>query len=275
MASLIAVVREVTPRTWHRLNAHDVSFVAAGLTFYAAIAAVPLMLSALYLAGLVIGEDTVMRLGMGVSAYAPQQLGLRNALEAMGDVGPGLGLASFVAALIPATTYGEGLLRAFRRFTPNDDNDSQAGVSLRGRVMSAVFLAIFPLVTIAGLFAVAAVRDVLGEGLGGQALGLYLAFLFSWASTTIIVATMYGVFGARRFALPPLLWGAGATASFLSGMTLGWLAVLEVGVDVGGAYGGSEILGRAVLFVVYLYLVQLVILVGYVLTLELHRRRRQ
>lgn len=89
------------------LARRDVSFVAAGLTFYAAIAVVPLMLSTLYLAGLLVGQATIVSLSEQVIAYAPNQLGLQPALTALRDVGPGLGAVSFVAALIPATTYGE------------------------------------------------------------------------------------------------------------------------------------------------------------------------
>jgi membrane protein len=244
--------------------------VAAGLTFYAAIAVVPLMLSALYLAGLLVGEDTVMGLGAQVIDYAPSQLGLSRALTALRDVGPGLGIASFLAGLIPATTYGEGLLRAFTRFSSGGDPSRK---SVRGRVTSGVFLAAFPLITVAGLFAVATVERVLGQGLGAQVAGVYLSFLFGWFSTTLVLALTYGAFGARRVPVVPLLWGAGSAASFLSGMTLGWLAALRIGVNVGDAYGGSQDVGSAVLFVVYLYLVQYVLLTGYVLTLELARRR--
>lgn len=47
----------------------------------------------------------------------------------------------------------------------------------------------------------------------------------------------------------------------------------QIGINVGSAYGGNRDLGSAVLFVVYLYLVQFVVLVGYVLTLHLDGRR--
>lgn len=260
----------VVAAVWHRLRNQDGTFVTAGLTFYAAIAVVPLMLSALYLAGLLAGEDTVMTLGSQLTDYAPEQLGLRRALTAMRQAGPRLGVASFLAGLIPATTYGEGLLRAFSRFVHTTELPKK---SLRGRVLSGVFLAAFPLITLLGLFAVSAVEQILGQGLGAQVLGVYLSFLFGWISTTVVVALIYGVFGVKRFPLVPLLWGSASAASFMSGMTLGWLAVLRVGINVGGAYGGNRDLGSGVLFVVYLYLVQYVLLAGYVVTLELTDRR--
>lgn len=253
----------------HHLAEQDVSFIAAGLTFYAAIAVVPLMLSALYIAGLLVGDEMIMRLSADTIELAPEELNLQRSLVALQRVGPGLGIASFVAGLIPATTYGEGLLRAFTRFSPGTTRGS---TSLRGRLLTSLLLALFPLLTIGGLFSVAYVRQVLGTGPANQLLGVYLAFLFGWGSTTVIVMVMYGLFGPRRIGLRALSWGSAAAGSFLSGMTLGWLAVLEIGIDVGAAYGGSRDLGSVVLFMVFLYLVQLVLLVGYVLTLELDDR---
>jgi hypothetical protein len=66
-----------------------------------------------------------------------------------------------------------------------------------------------------------------------------------------------------------LLLAAAGTGSFLAGMSLGWVVVLDAGVAVGRAYGGSEELGAAVLFAVYLFLVQLTCLTGYAWALAL------
>ena len=61
------------------------------------------------------------------------------------------------------------------------------------------------------------------------------------------------------------------TGSFLSGMSLTWLFLLRFGVDVGIAFGGSDLLGTLVVAAVFLYLVQVVLLGGYVLSLVLAR----
>ena len=63
--------------------------------------------------------------------------------------------------------------------------------------------------------------------------------------------------------------GAGVTGAFLSGMSLTWLFLLRFGVDVGVAFGGSDLLGTLVVAAVFLYLVQVVLLAGYVLSLIL------
>ena len=52
-------------------------------------------------------------------------------------------------------------------------------------------------------------------------------------------------------------------------MSLTWLFLLRFGVDVGIAFGDSDLLGTVVVAAVYLYLVQVVLLGGYVLGLVL------
>ena len=261
LRTLVADVRE-------EIRGHDLTLMTAGLTFYAAIAVVPLMLMAVWLASLLVGIDTVMNLSGALIDLAPTGLGLRAGLTALQSAGPTLGIASFVAGIIPATTYGEGLLRVFARFERNDVPRK----ALRGRVTSVVLLTLFPVLTVAGLFALAAATEVLGRSLIARLFGVYLAFVFGWLVSGVVVGVIYRAFGARRTSFRSLAWGAAATGSFLSGMTLGWLTVLKIGIDVGAAYGGSRFLGSAVLFVVYLYLVQFALLVGYATTLALARR---
>jgi hypothetical protein len=54
-------------------------------------------------------------------------------------------------------------------------------------------------------------------------------------------------------------------------MSLTWLFLPRFGVDVGIAFGDSDLLGTVVVAAVYLYLVQVVVLGGYVLSLVLAR----
>lgn len=56
-------------------------------------------------------------------------------------------------------------------------------------------------------------------------------------------------------------------------MSLGWVLVLEIGIHVGDAFGGSRLLGTLVLVAICLFLVQVVLLVGYGLGVELEHRR--
>lgn len=260
-ARLLALVRDVL----RALRGHDLALYAAGLTFYASIAVVPLLLIAVSLTTLLVGDDTVTALGARLADYVPENLGLAAALEWLTRVGPDLGVASVLAALVPATTYGEGLARAFDRVARRE----QRAPGLRGRLRGLLLLPALPLVVTLGLGGVAVLPDLVGSGGGAQALGVYATFWIGWVSSSALVALVYRTFSEDRLPGRALFWGTASTGSFLTGMSLGWVLILELGVQVGQAYGGSVPIATAVLASLYLYLVQVVLLVGYVLTRRL------
>jgi hypothetical protein len=96
-----------------------------------------------------------------------------------------------------------------------------------------------------------------------------VAFVVGWLSAGLLVGVLYRAFSPRPIQAGPLVLGAGVTGAFLSGMSLTWLFLLRFGVDVGIAFGGSDLLGTLVVAAVFLYLVQVVLLAGYVLSLVL------
>ena len=105
-------VARVAGEVVRHVRRHDLVFYAAGLTFYAGIAVVPLLLVAWFVTSLVLGGDLVRTLTLALAEYAPTSLGLQEGVRSLGEVGPRLPFASFAAALIPATSYGDGLVRA-------------------------------------------------------------------------------------------------------------------------------------------------------------------
>jgi membrane protein len=251
--------------TWERLQERDLMLLAAALTFYAAIAVIPLLLIAVHLVGLVLGHDEVQRLAGDLAETAPEGLGFAARLVDLAEAGAALSPLAVAAALVPATTFGEGLLRGFDRLA----GVRTRGKGLRGRLRAIALLAVLPLLVLGGLTAVAVLPGVLGPGAGGTLLGAYLTFWVAWIGATALLEVTYRAFSPVRLGGFALRWSAVGTGSFLAGMSLGWVLVLEIGVEVGQAYGGSEVLGAAVLFAVYLYLVQLTCLVGYAWALTL------
>lgn len=258
-----ARVAELARAVAARLQQHDLTLYAAGLTFYAAIAVVPLMLLGVSLAALLLGERLVSDLMSQLAAYTPESLGLRDGIVALGEVAPRLGPVPLLAALIPATGYGEGLLRAFDRLA----GGTVRSRGLRGRLLSLPLVPLLPAVALLGLGAVAVLPGRLGTGRSGQLLGVWATFWVGWFAAALVLAVLYRAFTPRRVALPALLWSAVWTGSFLAGMSLGWVLVLRFGVDVGVAFGGSPTLGTLVLSAVYLFLVQAILLTGYVVAL--------
>ena len=256
-------VRQVVPEVVGHVRRHDLVFYAAGLTFYAGIAVVPLLLVAWFVTSLVLGDELVRTLTSALAAYAPTSLGLREGIESLGEVGPRLGIASFAAALVPATSYGDGLVRAMDRVAERD----RRAKGLRGRLLALVFVASLPPVVMAELGAVAVLPGALGFTGRFNLVSVAVAFVVGWLSAGLLVGVLYRAFSPRRLGAGALALGAALTGSFLSGMTLTWLFLLRLGVDVGVAFGGSDLLGTVIVAAVYLYLVQVVLLGGYVLTL--------
>jgi len=260
----MGVVRSIAQDTRRRAAGHDLMLVAAGLTLYAGIAIVPLLLLGLYGAGLVIEPGRVAVLVRDLAAFAPPTMGARAIVRSLAAAGPTLGVGSLIASVLAATTYGEGMLRAVDAL----EGERRGNRTLAGRIRVLPYVGVFPLVTVAGLLTVAVLPDVLGGGTTGQVLGVYLTFWIGWLSATALLVVLYRLFSARRLRWAATLWGALATGSFLAGMSLGWVLVLRYGVAVGRAFGGSDDVGRVVLFTVYLLLVQVTVLVGYLLVLS-------
>lgn len=260
-----STVRSIARETRRRAAGHDLMLVAAGLTLYADIAIVPLLLLGLYGAGLVAGPDRVATLVRDLAAFAPSTMGVRQIVRSLADAGPTLAVGSLIASLLAATTYGEGMLRAVDAL----EGEQRGNRTLAGRIRVLPYVGVFPLVTVAGLLTVAALPDMLGGGTTGQVLGVYLTFWIGWLSATALLVVLYRLFSLRRLRWAATVWGALATGSFLAGMSLGWVLVLRYGVAVGEAFGGSDDVGRVVLFTVYLLLVQVTVLVGYLLVLAI------
>ena len=218
-----------------------------------------------FVTSLVLGEDLVRTLTLALSEYAPTSLGLQEGVRSLGEVGPRLGIAAFAAALIPATSYGDGLVRALDRIAERD----RRAKGLRGRLLGLVFVAALPPVVMGELGAVAVLPEALGFTGRFNLVSVAVAFVVGWLSAGLLVGVLYRAFSPRPIQAGPLVLGAGVTGAFLSGMSLTWLFLLRFGVDVGIAFGGSDLLGTLVVAAVFLYLVQVVLLAGYVLSMVL------
>lgn len=261
------MAREVAADTGRRARRQDLMLIAAGLTFYAGIAMVPLLLLGLYGAGLVLDPERVMALVDRLSQYAPAA-GAARSLRVLGATGPRLGVASLLASVVTATTYGEGLLRAVDTL----EGEQRPSRTLIGRLRVLPYLGVFPLITMIGLLAVMVLPDRLGDGITGRALGVYLTFWVGWLSATALLMVLYRLFAARSLRWAAITWASLVAGSFLTGMSLGWVLVLRFGLTMGRAFGGSELVGHVVLLTIYLLFVQVTVLIGYLLASSIDHR---
>ena len=258
------LVRDVVRAT----AGHDIALYAAGVTFYATVGMVPLLLLSLFLAGRLAGEDTVRELADGLTALLPDELGAMEAGRFLSSAGTAMSPLAALAALLPASLYGEGLVRAFDRLSARTGRRRSA----RGRLGALVVVAMSPGLLLAGLVATRGLTGVLGDSAADRLLGVYFAFVVGWLSITPVLAFAFRALSPERCGTRALLLGAAGTGSFLSGTCLGFVLFLSLGIDLGGAYGGALPLATAAATVGWLFLLHVLVLVGYVTTLCLQAR---
>lgn len=252
-----------------RLRGRDLALIGAGLTFYAGIAVVPLLLVAVRLTGLVVGADEVERLTGRLTEVLPAELGARGVVVDLVDAGLGMDVLGFVLALLPLSLYGEGLRRSLLRFSGRHDTLT----GWRGRLLGLPLVVVTPLLLLPLLLAAEGMaalgaRDGAGAALGRFALGYY-SVLFV---LTVPLAWGFRVVAAGRMGWPALVCGSLFTAACLSGFLQGFAFFLSLPLDLGAPFGGLTAVGAAVALALWLFLLHLVLLGGWLLTGALDTR---
>ncbi len=250
------------------LHGRDLALITAGLTFYAGVSVVPLLLLAIGLTSLLTSPATVRGYLDTLGGVLPDELGAPDALAALAGAGTSLTWLGGLLALLPMTFYGEGLRRALLRFVA----ERETYTGWRGRLAVVPVLVVSPFL----LYPVLLVIPVLSElqaggfwaGLGGVALGFY-SVLFA------LVGPL--VWGFRFVAAGMLRWravliGAFFTAASLAGFLQGFVLFLRLPLSIGAPFGGLEVVGGVVALGLWLFLLHLVVIAGWLLTQALDQR---
>lgn len=245
------------------LQGRDLSLIAAGLTFYAGISVVPLLLLALALTSLLTSPEAVRGYLDTLAGVLPDQLGAPDALARLSEAGTTMTLLGGLLALLPMTLYGEGLRRALLRFT--DQRDTYTG--WRGRLAVVPLLVVTPVLMYPLLLVVPVLADLqatggFAAGIAGVAVGFY-SVLFA------LVGPL--VWGFRFVAAGMLRWravlvGAFFTAASLAGFLQGFVFFLRLPLSIGAPFGGLEVVGGVVALGLWLFLLHLVVIAGWLLT---------
>ena len=144
-------------------RADDVFLYSAALAFYGLISVAPLVVVALWITSLVVGQAQVHHVADELARLAPPALGADRALERVADLGTTLGLAAVVAALWPATAYGSALVRVLDRVAGD-----RAAAGLRGRGVALLLVCLVPVLVLGSLVASYAGAAALGDTPGGD-----------------------------------------------------------------------------------------------------------
>jgi membrane protein len=259
LAELLGSVRR-------RLEGRDLALIAAGLTFYAGIAIVPLLVLAFGLTARLTSPERVHALGDRLAELLPAELGAPDAVARLVDAGVGLTVWGGVLALLPMSLYGEGLRRALLRF----GGRSEGATAWRGRLAALPLLLLSPLLLYPLLLAARQMADLAETGgvaatVGRIALGFYSVL----AALAVALVWVFRVIGGGRVGRTALVVGAAFTAACVSGFLQGFVLFLSLPLDLGAPFGGLPAVGGVAAVGFWLFLLHLVVLVGWLLTQSL------
>ncbi|MCF6743018.1 YihY/virulence factor BrkB family protein [Blastococcus sp. KM273128] len=237
--------------------------IAAGLTFYAGIAVVPLLVLSFGLTAWITSSERVRELGERVGDLLPGELGAPAAVDRLVEAGAGLDPLGALLALLPMSLYGEGLRRALLRFSSRHEGHT----AWRGRLAALPLLLLAPVLLYPLLLAAAQMADLADRGgalatLGQVALGYYAVL----AALTLPLAWGFRVVGGGRVRWRSLLVGALFTAACLSGFLQGFVLFLALPLDLGAPFGELDVVGGVVALALWLFLLHLVVLLGWLTT---------
>ena len=254
--------------TFRALRGHDIALHAAAVTFYAGIALVPAVLVAVWLAARLVGDARIRELGRSLSAALPGELGAPHVAAATIEAGLRLPPSVVVAVLLPATFYGEGLRRAFVSLTAAPDRL----IGWRGRAAVLPLFVPAPVLLLAVLLVTPTLTRLFAAGGGSVLVAIVLAFLTDWVVLSVTLTWVYRVVSPTRPGWLASLWGGAVTGSFVAGFVQGFVLFLSLPLPLGAPFGGFTEVGAMVAVGLWLYLLHVLVLVGFLLTLRIDAR---
>jgi membrane protein len=245
-----------------------VSVAAAQLTYFGGIAVVPWLLLACWTATWLDGASGRI---LALEALVPPDMGARGPFRELVSAGVGLGVVGAVVTLLPATFYGEGIRRGCLSLLPTRDRLT----GWRARLLMLPLLLALPVLSAAVVLLSPILDDLAARGgAGPHLLRIVVSFTITWLVLSVPVAWIFRHVAPRHLPWSSAALGALATASFLAGFLQGFLLFLSIPVDVGVPFGGLDVVGGVVAAGFWMFLLHLVLLTGWVVTIEVDRGLR-
>jgi membrane protein len=250
-----------------RLRHEQAVLDAAGLAFYALVSAGPAVVVAMWVTGLVLGEERLHRVADQVGRIAPQELGADRALRGVATQGTTAGVAAVLLALWPGSAYGSGLVRAFDRAS---DRRDRRRTPFLGRVLAVTLL--LPMLALGSVALAYLGATALGDEPLAAVAGIPLALASGFAGAIVVSAVVYRVFPPDRMSWSEV-WRASAIAAGGSSVaSVVLVAFVSLGADFEEHYASSG-LAAVVLLAVWLFVSNLFLVVGYQVAVGDGRRR--
>jgi membrane protein len=260
--------RRLLDGTRARLRGHDLPLAAAGAALYGGLCVVPSLLAAVGLAQLVLGRDRIVAYGAALAGTLPTAIGAGSAARTVIEAGLRLSPLGVAFAVVMGSAYGEGISRALRRFAPVSTEDRPRPLLLR--LASLPLLGLAPLL-LAGLLLTAPwlARTAAGSG-AGVAVASYVSLNLIWVFTWLPLTWTFRVVGPGRLPWRVAFGGALVTGAFVSGFLQGFLLFCALPIDLARPFGGLPGVGVACALLLWLWVLHVVVLVGYAFTWALH-----
>jgi membrane protein len=262
--------RELVRAAIRTFPTSDLALWAAGATFFGVLGLVPLALVALWSAAKLVGPDQVIA-GMDTAVSGlPAGHGTAAALHVLTRTAVGMSWLHALVALFPASLYGEGLRRAFLQLSPQQDRFT----GWRGRLGLLVLVAAAPVLVLALLGTSPVVAPLYSAGGNRLLLGIVIAFHVVWVLVSTALVLIFRFVAAGRIGRRALFAGGFGTGAVLSGFLQGFLLFLAIPLDWSTPFGGLPVFGAVAALAFWLYLLHIVVLVGFRVTLVLGGTRR-
>jgi len=259
-------VQDLLPRPIQRIvkraRTQDILLYSAALGFYAIVSVVPLTIVVMWIVSLVLGDQRTHQLAQELRRVAPKNLGADQALQRVADLGTRLGVISIVTASWPATPYASRLQRAFDRLSPRADKRLEG---LKGRGL--FFLAILPTFILGSLIGSFAGLEAFRSSGVAKVAGYAIALTTGFLATAAALVLIYRIFPPLRLRWDQILRATITAATGISLLSLAFALFLSVGANFEQHYATSGLAG-VVLLALWLFLSNVLVLVGYRVALE-------
>lgn len=258
-------VRQLASGVRKTFPGSDLALWAAGATYFGAIGLIPLALASLWAVGGLVGHDAVVdAMNDGIDGL-PSGHGTPEALRTLTVVALSMSWWQALVVLFPASLYGEGLRRAFVQMSSAPDTFT----GWRGRAGLLGVAAGAPFLVLAVLASAPYVGPLYASGGWSLAWGVLVGFHVVWVTVSTALLGVYALIGPGRLGWRALLIGAFGSGAILAGFLQGFVLFLAIPVDWSAPFGGLPIIGAVSALALWLYLVHILVLCGFRVTVVL------
>lgn len=262
---MVSRVRRLASGVRTTFPGSDLALWAAGATYYGVIGLVPLALVSLWAVGALVGHDTVRAAMDAAIAGLPGGHGTPEALRTLTSVALAMSWWQALVVLFPASLYGEGLRRAFVQMTSTRDTLT----GWRGRAGLLGVAAVAPFLVIAVLLSAPYVGPLYAGSGWSLVWGVVVAFHVVWVAVSTALLGVFGLIGPGRFGWRALVAGAFGTGAVLAGFLQGFVLFLAIPVEWSAPFGGLPIVGAVSALALWLFVLHILVLCGFRVTVVL------